>query len=71
MFKKNKKKFKKNRRFNDEQGYRKEVTTFDPKIHHRSRGNPGYGLRRDVSQPDEELLGSTLQGMFDKWDRRD
>ena len=69
MYKKNKNKRKK--KFNGNDNYRKEITTFDPKIHHRSKGNPGYGYRRDVNQPAEELQGSQLQGMFDKWGCKD
>jgi len=35
-------------------------STYDPLLHHRSKGQSGYGWRRDVAQDSEELKGSSL-----------
>ena len=40
--------------------YRKEQTTFDPKIHHKSHGSSGYGLKRDHVATPEESSGRQL-----------
>ena len=37
-----------------------EQTTFDPKIHHRSKGSSGYGLKRNHIATAEETSGLQL-----------
>lgn len=46
-------------------------STFDSKVHHRSNGSSGYGLKRGVEQDPQELHGSSLQGMLDKWNSKE
>lgn len=43
----------------------KEHSTFDPKIHHRSKGSSGYGLKRDHVETSEETSGAQLAHLFD------
>ena len=62
MFKKNKKRYKKNK---DNTG-----STFDSKLHHRSNRSSGYGMKHGVEQDPAELHGSQLQGMLDKWNSK-
>ena len=38
----------------------REQTTFDPKLHHRSHGSSGYGMKRDHVQTEEETSGKQL-----------
>jgi len=66
MFKKNKKRHKNNRNKN-----RDISSTFDSKLHHRSKRSSGYGLKHGVEQDPAELHGSQLQGMLDKWNSKD
>ena len=40
--------------------YPQEQTTFDPKIHHRSKGSSGYGLKRNHIATAEETSGLQL-----------
>jgi len=40
--------------------HRKEQSTFDPKIHHKSKAGTGYGLKRDHVSTAEELSGKQL-----------
>jgi hypothetical protein len=62
MFNK-RKRFKKKKNFNNN-------STYDSKVHHRSNGSSGYGLKRGVEQDPAELHGSQLQGMLDKWNSK-
>ena len=43
----------------------REQTTFDPKLHHRSKGSSGYGLKRDHVETAEETSGAQLAHLFD------
>lgn len=43
----------------------KEQSTFDPKIHHRTRGSSGYGLKREHVATEEETSGSQLAHILD------
>ena len=43
----------------------REQTTFDPKLHHRSRGSSGYGLKREHVATAEETSGSQLAHILD------
>jgi hypothetical protein len=40
--------------------HHREQTTFDPKIHHKSHGSSGYGLKRDHVATPEESSGRQL-----------
>ena len=68
MFNK-RKKFKHKKKFNG--NHNQGQGTFDSKVHHRSNGSSGYGLKRGVEQDPAELHGSGLQGMLDKWNSKD
>ena len=70
MFNK-KKRFKHKKKFNGNSNHHHGKDTFDSKLHHRSNGSSGYGLKRDVEQDPQELHGSQLQGMLDKWNSKD
>ncbi len=39
---------------------RQNHSTYDRDLHHRGRGGTGYGYRRDVTQPESELMGHQL-----------
>lgn len=65
MFKKNKKRYK-NKKNKDNN----ITSTFDSKLHHKSKRSSGYGLKNGVEQDPEELHGSQLQGMLDKWNSK-
>jgi len=45
---------------------KKENTTFDPKIHHKSKAGTGYGLKRDYVVTPEESSGKQLEYIFNK-----
>ena len=62
MFKKNKKRYKKNKDNTN--------STFDSKLHHRSNRSSGYGMKHGVEQDPAELHGSQLQSMLDKWNSK-
>jgi hypothetical protein len=62
MFKKNKKRYKKNKD--------NTSSTFDSKLHHRSNRSSGYGMKHGIEQDPAELHGSQLQGMLDKWNSK-
>jgi hypothetical protein len=70
MFNK-KEKFKHKKKFNGNREHNHAKDTFDPKIHHRSKGSSGYGLKRDHVSTTEETSGAQLQGMLDKWNNKD
>ena len=74
MFNK-RKKFKHKKKFNGKNNtnpnHNHGASTFDSKVHHRSNGSSGYGLKRGVEQDPAELHGSQLQGMLDKWNSKD
>ena len=70
MFNK-RKKFKNKKKFNGNSNHNQGKDTFDSKVHHRSNGSSGYGLKRGVEQDPAELHGSGLQGMLDKWNSKD
>ena len=72
MFNK-RKKFKHKKKFNGKNNNNpnNSASTFDSKVHHRSNGSSGYGLKRGVEQDPAELHGSQLQGMLDKWNSKD
>jgi len=40
--------------------HRKEQSTFDPKLHHKSKAGTGYGLKRDHVSTPEESSGKQL-----------
>jgi hypothetical protein len=42
----------------------KEQSTFDPKIHHKSKAGTGYGLKRDHVATAEETSGKQLAHIF-------
>jgi hypothetical protein len=66
MFKKNKKRYK------DKKNKDNNITsTFDSKLHHKSKRSSGYGMKHGVEQDPQELHGSTLQDMLDKWNSKD
>lgn len=48
---------------------KKENTTFDPKIHHKSKAGTGYGLKRDYVATPEESSGKQLAHLFDKLEK--
>jgi len=48
------------KRSKNKNNHRKEQSTFDPKIHHKSRGSSGYGLKRDHVATPEESSGRQL-----------
>jgi len=48
---------------------KKENTTFDPKIHHKSKAGTGYGLKRDYVPTPEEASGKQLAHLFDKLEK--
>ena len=48
---------------------RKNNTTFDPRIHHKVKGKPGFGLKRDYVPANGENSGSTLKHLFDNWSK--
>jgi len=64
MFNK-RKKFKHKKKFNGKNNHGN--STYDSKLHHRSNGSSGYGLKRGVEQDPAELHGSSLRGLLDKW----
>jgi len=67
MFNK-KKRFKHKKKFNGKHKDRNDYfSTFDPKLHHKSKGSTGYGLKRGVSTDPAADQGSTLAHLFDKW----
>jgi hypothetical protein len=70
MFNK-RKKFKHKKKFNGNREHNPLRDTFDPKIHHRSKGSSGYGLKRDHLSTVEETSGAQLQGMLDKWNSKE
>jgi len=70
MFNK-KKKFKHKKKFNGKTNHDQGSSTYDSKLHHRSKGSSGYGLKRGVEQDPAELHGSSLRGMLDKWKTKD
>jgi hypothetical protein len=39
-------------------------STYDHRIHHRSRGGTGYGYRHDVTQPAHELGGDQIPAIL-------
>ena len=47
-------------RKNHKKPHHKEHSTFDPKLHHRSHGSSGYGMKRDHVQTEEETSGKQL-----------
>ena len=69
MFNK-RKRFKHKKKFNGNREPNQGTSTFDSKVHHRSNGSSGYGLKRGVEQDPQELHGSSLQGMLDKWNSK-
>jgi len=52
---------------NKPKGRNDYYSTFDPKVHHRSKGSTGYGLKRGVATDPAEDRGSALAHLFDKW----
>ena len=40
---------------------------FDPKIHELGRQGYGFQMKRGHKATDEELSGSTIKHLFDKW----
>ena len=48
------------RKARSKNNHRKEQSTFDPKIHHKSKAGTGYGLRRDHVATAEETSGKQL-----------
>jgi hypothetical protein len=40
---------------------------FDPEIHQLGREGYGFQMRRDYKEKPEELKGSLLKKLFDKW----
>ena len=43
---------------------RKEQTTFDPKIHHKTKGGHGFGMKRGVKVDKWENSGAQLAAVF-------
>jgi len=69
MFNK-RKRSKHKKKFNGKPSHNNGASTYDSKLHHRSNGSSGYGLKRGVEQDPAELHGSQLQGMLDKWNSK-
>jgi hypothetical protein len=44
--------------------YKKERTTFDRRIHQKTAGKPGFGLRKDAVLNNK---GEQLKVLFDTW----
>lgn len=70
MFNKTKR-FRHKKKFNHSSQPSNSSSTFDSKVHHRSSSSSGYGLKRGVEQDPQELHGSSLQGMLDKWNSKE
>ena len=48
------------KRSKNKNNHRKEQSTFDPKLHHKSKAGTGYGLKRDHIATAEETSGKQL-----------